>query len=115
MARGREGGACLVDQSSPSCPSQLVGGKGHNLWVLGSMEGCQVPDWFCITTDAFSTFIEVCGASSYTYLYIPKILYLHSHMHCSIMDRTVLYTIPTHTHSLTRTPHTVHTHMHCVW
>ena len=69
MARGREGWACLVDQSSPSCPSQLVGGKGHNLWVLGSMEGCQVPDWFCITTDAFSTFIEVWGIQLYVSLY----------------------------------------------
>ena len=57
---GREGGAdLLLDLASPSCPSHMVGGKGHNLWVLGSMEGCQVPDWFCITTNAFSTFIEV--------------------------------------------------------
>ncbi|CAI8037287.1 Prodigiosin synthesizing transferase PigC [Geodia barretti] len=55
----REDDVCLLlDQNSPSCPSHLAGGKGHNLWVLGSMEGCTVPDWFCITTDAFSTFIE---------------------------------------------------------
>lgn len=55
-----EGGACLLlDQSSPDCPSHLSGGKGHNLWVLGSMNGCQVPEWFCITTNAFSAFIEV--------------------------------------------------------
>ena len=56
----REDDVCLLlDQNSPSCPSHLAGGKGHNLWVLGSMEGCTVPDWFCITTDAFSAFIEV--------------------------------------------------------
>ena len=56
----REDDVCLLlDQSSPSCPSHLAGGKGHNLWVLGSMEGCTVPDWFCITTNAFAAFIEV--------------------------------------------------------
>ena len=60
MEGGREEEASmLLDKSSPSCPSHLAGGKGHNLWVLGSMEGCQVPDWFCITTNAFSAFIEV--------------------------------------------------------
>ena len=52
-------GLLLLDPSSPSCPAHLAGGKGHNLWELGRMAGCLVPPWFCITTDAFSSFIEV--------------------------------------------------------
>ena len=55
-----EGGAVfLLDPSSPSCPGHLAGGKGHNLWELGRMERCQVPPWFCVTTDAFNAFVEV--------------------------------------------------------
>lgn len=55
----------LLDQTSLSCPAHLVGGKGHNLWELGQMEGCQVPAWFCITTNAFNTFIEVNNMTLY--------------------------------------------------
>ena len=60
MEGRKDSGVCLLlNPSSPSCPSHLVGGKGHNLWELGRMERCHVPPWFCITTDAFTTFIEV--------------------------------------------------------
>lgn len=54
----------LLDPSYTSCPSHMAGGKGHNLWVLGKMEGCQVPPWFCVTADAFTTFIQVSSAYS---------------------------------------------------
>ena len=58
-AGGEEGSCLLLDHTSSSCPASLAGGKGHNLWELGRIEGCQVPEWFCITTDAFTAFIEV--------------------------------------------------------
>lgn len=59
----------LLDASSTSCPSHMAGGKGHNLWMLGRMEGCQVPPWFCVTAAAFNTFIQVSIA--------PFILYVN--------------------------------------
>ena len=49
----------LLEPSSPSCPARLAGGKGRNLWLLGRGEDCQVPPWFCVTTDSFSSFVEV--------------------------------------------------------
>ena len=76
-----DGGMCLLlDQASHSCPSRLAGGKGHNLWVLGSMPGCQVPDWFCITTNAFSTFIEAWLMHTHT----------HAHTHTQNILTAVL-------------------------
>lgn len=37
---------------------QVVGGKGANLGELARLEGIQVPDGFCITTDAFKRIME---------------------------------------------------------
>ena len=36
----------------------LVGGKGANLSELSRIDGIQVPDGFCITTQAFKEIIE---------------------------------------------------------
>ena len=52
----------VVDFTSDSCESSLVGGKAKNLWRLsGLVDGtsAKVPAWFCITTKAFSCFVQV--------------------------------------------------------
>jgi phosphoenolpyruvate synthase/pyruvate phosphate dikinase len=36
----------------------LVGGKGANLGELAGIDGIQVPDGFCISTDAYKTIVE---------------------------------------------------------
>ena len=40
----------------------LVGGKGANLGELSSTSGVQVPEGFCITTEAFKEVVETNGA-----------------------------------------------------
>jgi len=42
-----------IDKTSP----ELVGGKGANLGELSRIEGIQVPDGFCISTEAFKRII----------------------------------------------------------
>eukprot|EP01137_Pigoraptor_chileana_P023651 Opistho-2@90297 len=37
---------------------KLGGGKAANMWRLTSLDFCTVPDWFCVSTDAFMHFIE---------------------------------------------------------
>lgn len=52
----------VVDVTSDTCESSLVGGKAKNLWRLsGLVDGtcARVPAWFCITTEAFSCFVQV--------------------------------------------------------
>ena len=50
----------ILDPSSKQCEHALVGGKARNLWLLGKQVQCRVPQWFCITTEAFTKFVEVC-------------------------------------------------------
>lgn len=59
MEEGRGGRVFLVGPSSERCDHSLVGGKAKNLWLLGRQVECQVPAWFCITTEAFSFFVQV--------------------------------------------------------
>ncbi len=55
-----EGKATLiVDPFFVTCEHRLVGGKGRNLWLLGQQVSCQVPEWFCVTTEAFDCFVQV--------------------------------------------------------
>lgn len=35
------------------------GGKAKNMWKLSNSSGCRVPDWFCLSTLAFNTFLQV--------------------------------------------------------
>jgi len=49
----------VVGPSSEHCNHILVGGKARNLWLLGQRVACPVPPWFCVTTEAFSLFVEV--------------------------------------------------------
>ena len=57
-----EEGGLIVDYRSEDCKSSQVGGKAYNLWRLGKslLEDCQVPAWFCLTTQAFDLFLQVC-------------------------------------------------------
>ena len=49
----------IFDPSSDQCDHALVGGKARNLWLLGRQVQCSVPQWFCITTQAFTEFVQV--------------------------------------------------------
>ena len=49
----------ILEPSSERCEHALVGGKARNLWLLGRQVQCKVPQWFCITTEAFTQFVEV--------------------------------------------------------
>ena len=81
-----EGGAVfLLDPSSPSCPGHLAGGKGHNLWELGRMERCQVPPWFCVTTDAFSAFVEVSERLMQYIIVTSRLMYMGLLLHTELM------------------------------
>ena len=55
------GEGMLVDFGSEACSSSSVGGKAYNLWRLGRslLEGCKVPPWFCLTTQAFQHYLQV--------------------------------------------------------
>jgi len=54
------GAALIVDSLSVSCDHGLVGGKARNLWLLGQrVRESRVPDWFCVSTQAFTQFIQV--------------------------------------------------------
>ncbi|XP_064399663.1 rifampicin phosphotransferase-like isoform X2 [Halichondria panicea] len=49
----------IIDSFSESCDHSLVGGKARNLWLLGKrVPASRVPDWFCVTTEAFTQFIQ---------------------------------------------------------
>ena len=64
----------ILDSSSDRCEHALVGGKARNLWLLGRQVQCRVPRWFCVTTQAFTRFVEVCRQ-----IYLPtylKIIFL---------------------------------------
>lgn len=50
----------IIDALSESCDHSLVGGKARNLWLLGKrVPASRVPDWYCVTTEAFTQFIQV--------------------------------------------------------
>lgn len=49
----------IVEPSSDRCDHALAGGKARNLWLLEKQVQCRVPPWFCISTEAFSQFVEV--------------------------------------------------------
>lgn len=49
----------IVDYLSDTCDSSLVGGKARNLWLLGRLVECKVPQWYCVTTEGFSQFVQV--------------------------------------------------------
>ena len=51
----------IVDSSSPEgCVGHSsVGGKARNLWLLGGLAGCKVPDWFCVSAEGFDCFLQV--------------------------------------------------------
>ena len=59
MEEKEERGVYIVDTTSEQCWQHLMGGKARNLWRLSREVQCQVPQWFCITTEAFSLFIQV--------------------------------------------------------
>ena len=56
----------IVGRDVPNCSKRLVGGKAVNLWHLGkTLQGfekasdVEVPQWFALTTEAFSLFVKV--------------------------------------------------------
>ena len=65
----------ILDPSSEQCDHYLAGGKARNLWLLGRRVQCQVPQWFCVTTEAFGQFVEV--HETLVYINTP------SHIHIS--------------------------------
>ena len=89
----------ILDPSSQQCDHALVGGKARNLWLLGRRVQCsQVPQWFCITTNAFTKFIEVSTQlRNYTHLafYISLSLSLS---HPSPFLPYHLHPLPLHTY-----------------
>ena len=67
----------IVDPTSECCDHGLVGGKARNLWLLGKKVECQVPPWFCITTQAFDFFVEVKASSHEPYCtLVPRTFYI---------------------------------------
>ncbi|HWP97073.1 MAG TPA: phosphoenolpyruvate synthase [Syntrophomonadaceae bacterium] len=48
----------LVFQEIDKTKLMVVGGKGANLGELSRIEGIQVPEGFCVTTEAYKTIIE---------------------------------------------------------
>ena len=63
-----EGELLILDGQAPECPpGGAVGGKARNLWLMGGMLECRVPEWFCITTAAFNQF---CTVNTHTHTYV---------------------------------------------
>lgn len=57
------------DPHSVDCEPHAVGGKARNLWLLGKQVDCPVPDWFVLTTTAFTAFLNVCVYMLYIFMY----------------------------------------------
>ena len=56
----------ILGPNVPNCSKRLVGGKAVNLWHLGKKlqdfeksADVKVPQWFALTTEAFSLFVKV--------------------------------------------------------